>query len=296
MPTKPSSNIAILTLTLAMLIWASSFIALKITFQELHPAQVLFGRMLLASVFFVFMLRWMGRLNYQRGDWKLLLMMAIMEPCLYFIFESLALQNTTASQAGVVTSLLPLLTAIGAYLVLDERLHIRTWLGFAIAIVGAIILSVAGDSSETAPNPMLGNFYELLAMVCAAVYTLAVKHLVSRYSPLFLTALQSWVGAIFFLGPAMYVPLPETISTTSVVAVMYLGIIVSIGAYGLYNYSLTRVPATQASAFINLIPVFTVIIAFLVLGEYFNHTQFIACSVIIIGLYLSRTPKKQDLN
>ncbi|GLQ32894.1 hypothetical protein GCM10007876_33730 [Litoribrevibacter albus] len=271
-----------------MFIWASSFIALKISFEVLHPSQVLFGRMLVASLFFLALLRWMKSIQYQAGDWKFILAMVVMEPCLYFIFESIALQNTTASQAGVVTSLLPLLTAIGAVLALKEQMNRTMWFGFLMAMIGAIILSLGSESTESAPNPILGNFFEFLAMVCAAGYTLIVKHLITRYSALFLTALQAWSGVLFFVGPAFYFPMPEEVGLVAIGSILYLGVFVSLGAYGLYNYAMAHVPATQASAFVNLIPVFTVLIAFVVLDERFNLYQLMACGLVIVGLVINR--------
>jgi len=271
-----------------MFIWASSFIALKLSFQVLHPAQVLFARMLVASIVFLLLWRWMRPITYQAGDWKYLLGMVAMEPCLYFIFESLALQNTTASQAGIVTSLLPLLVAIGAMLTLKEKMNGEMWLGFALAMCGAVILSLTSDSDASAPNPMLGNFYEFLAMVCAAIYTLLIKKLVTRYSALFLTALQAWAGAIFFCGPAFYFPAPTEVGVLAIGSILYLGIFVSIGAYGLYNYAVGHVPATQAAVFVNLIPVFTVMIAFVVLGERLNAFQLLACGLVVLGLVINR--------
>ena len=281
-------HIALVSLITAMLIWASSFIALKLSFEELHPAQVLFIRMSLASFCFLLIWKWIPRTPYKPGDWKLLLLMVTMEPCLYFVFEAIALQNTSASQAGVVTSLLPLLTAIGAYLAFNERLNRLTILGFVIAIGGGILLSLSGEANEHAPNPILGNFFELLAMVCAAVYTLTVKFLVARYSALYLTAIQVFSGSLFFLIPALYVPFPSSVSATTISAVVYLGVCVSIGAYGMYNYALTKVPATQAASFINLIPAFTVLFAFVLLGERLNAWQVIACIIVISGLAISQ--------
>jgi len=284
----PQHKLPVIALVLSMLIWASSFIALKISFQVLHPAQVLFCRMSLASLCFLLLLRWMKPVTYQSGDWKYLLGMVAMEPCLYFIFESLALQNTTASQAGIVTSLLPMMLAVGAVLAFNERMNRTMWFGFILAMSGAVLLSLGSDSNESAPNPALGNFYEFLAMVCAAIYTLLIKHLITRYSALFLTALQSWAGALFFFGPALYFPMPEDIGLVAIGSVAYLGIFVSIGAYGLYNYAMGHVPATQASAFVNLIPVFTVIIAFLVLDERLNLYQLFACGLVVVGLIINR--------
>ena len=60
--------------------------------------------------------------------------MAICEPCLYFLFEARALQLTSASQAGMITAMLPLLVAILAWGWLKERISRQTLLGFMLAI------------------------------------------------------------------------------------------------------------------------------------------------------------------
>lgn len=272
-----------------MFLWGSSFIALKIAFVEFHPAHVLFFRMLVATICFMIVFRQMGRLRYQKGDWKYLAGMTLFEPCLYFVFESVALKNTSAAQAGVITSLLPLMVAAGAYLTLGEQLTKKTLMGFSIAIIGAIALSLLSNTTEQAPHPILGNFFEFLAMVCACGYTLLLKHLTLRYSALFLTAFQSMIGALFFLPAAIWLPLPESYSNTSVMAIIYLGVFVSIGAYGFYNYAVSKLPASQATAYINFIPVFTVIIAFFVLDERLTVGQLAACCAIVAGILLSKS-------
>ena len=61
-------------------------------------------------------------MTFHRGDLKYLLFMAVCEPCIYFVFEAKALQLTTASQAGLITSMLPLMVALGAFLVLKETI------------------------------------------------------------------------------------------------------------------------------------------------------------------------------
>jgi len=245
--------------------------------------------MAIASLCFLLVFRRLGKIRYQQGDWKYLVGMCLFEPCLYFIFESIALKNTSASQAGVITSLLPLMVAVGAYLFLKEHLSKKSLLGFFIAVCGAITLSLLSIETELAPNPIFGNFFEFLAMACACAYTLLLKHLTTRYSALFLTALQSISGTLFFLPAAIVLPLPDSFSINSVLAIIYLGVFVSIGAYGLYNFAVSKIPASQATAYINFIPVFTAIIAFFVLDERFTLWQLAACGVIITGIVLSKS-------
>lgn len=279
-----------LSLFIAMLLWASSFIALKIAFAHYDPMWVIFGRMLVASLCFLLFFKQICRFSYQAGDIRWLAIMVVSEPCLYFLFEAHALQNTSAAQAGMITALAPLLVGIGAYYVLKERLSAQAWAGFSIAVVGAVWLSLGGEANDSAPNPMLGNFLEFCAMLCATGYTLALKHLSARYSTWFLTALQAFAGSIFF-APFLLLPstaTPDSIEWNGLMAILYLGTLINIGAYGLYNLGVSKIKAAKASAYINLIPVFTLLLAYLILDERFNSEQLLASGLVIGGVLLSQ--------
>lgn len=288
-------SLPVFSLIAAMLLWASSFIALKLAFEVYDPMLVIFGRMLIASICFLLVVRKIATFEYQRSDIKYLLLMAASEPCLYFLFEAAALENTSASQAGMITSLLPLLVAMGAYWVFAERIHRNMLAGFVMAIIGACLLSAAAEADASAPNPLLGNLQEFMAMVCGAVYTLSLKHLATRYSTWLLTAVQAWVGSLFFL-PFLFLPstqLPDPTLASGydlqgIGAIIYLGTLVNIGAYGMYNFAVSRIPASQASAYINLIPVFTLLMAMLLLGESLNLAQWLASMLVFAGVWLSQ--------
>jgi len=273
-----------------MILWASSFIALKIAFQGYHPMIVIFGRMVVGSVCFLVFYRQLRHTVIKREDVKYLLFMAVCEPCIYFIFEAKALELTSASQAGLITAMLPLMVALGATVFLKERISRQTVVGFLIAISGACWLSLAGEKSVSAPNPLLGNFLEFLAMVAATGYTLSLKHLSARYSALFLTAVQTWIGSFFFSLFLIHpdISLPRVWYPAPALAVLYLGSFVTLGAYLFYNYGVSKIPASQASAFINLIPVFAVILGFIILGERFVPSQYVASLVVLVGVFISQ--------
>ncbi|PHR24554.1 MAG: EamA family transporter [Desulfotalea sp.] len=284
-------SLPILALVTAMVLWSSSFIALKIAFRAYDPMFVIFGRMLVGSLCFLLIGKRITRsLKYQKGDYKLILFMAFCEPCLYFIFEAKAIENTTASQAGIITAMLPILVMITAGLFLKERVSRRAYLGALTAVTGVLWLTFASSPSSDAPNPMLGNFLEFLAMVCATGYTIALKSLTNRYSPFFLTAIQALLGTIFYF-PLLFLPstqLPRHFDSTSAMAIVYLGAVITLGAYGLYNYGIKYVPANKGAIYVNLIPIFSVILGCLILDESFSIYQFFAGSLILTGVYLSQ--------
>ena len=279
-----------LALLTAMLLWGSSFVAMKLAFRELSPMVVVFGRMAVAALCFTPFIPSFLRLRLGKKHLVPLLAMGFFEPCLYFLLEAAALQNTSASQAAMITTMLPLMVAMAAGFFLGEHIGLRTVLGFGLAAAGAIWLSCAAGFDQEAPRPALGNFLEFLAMISATGYIILMKYLSRDLPPFFLTAVQAFIGTFFFL-PLIFLPateLPRAITLSGLGAVVYLGIAVTVGAYGLYNYGISKVPANQAAAFINLIPVFTIIMGFLILDERLSGWQILACLLVFTGVLLSQ--------
>jgi drug/metabolite transporter (DMT)-like permease len=278
-----------MALVLAMVLWGSSFVAMKYSFQEMHPLSVILGRMVIASLCFLPFFRAFTRMGLRRHHVLPVLAMCLCEPCCYFLFESAALVHTSASQAAMITTMLPLLVAMSAGVFLGERISVRTICGFFIAAGGALWLSLGGKGTEQAPYPALGNFLEFLAMICATGYTILMKQLSKELHPFFLTGLQAFVGALFF-APALLLPKVQAtvVSGSGVFMVLYLGTVVSVGAYGLYNFGISRIPASQAAAFVNLIPVFAFLLGFLILGERLTFWQGIASCLVFVGVLVSQ--------
>ncbi|MBP7225682.1 MAG: DMT family transporter [Aliarcobacter sp.] len=272
-----------------MFIWASSFVALKSAMNDLGPFTVIFFRMLIASLCFLYFIKGFLKYDFSKKDIKFILLLALFEPCLYFIFESKALQLTSASQAGMITSLMPIITAMVAGYFLKEIISKQMIFGSLIAMGGAIWLSLQGTSSIDAPNPLLGNFLEFLAMLCAAFYTVTVRYLSDRYSALFITAIQVFIGTVFFIPLFLYeyINIGLNMTVESFLWVAYLGVVVTLGGYGLYNYALTKIEASKASIFIYLIPVFTLFLAYFMLNEKLSSLEFIACFIILFGVFIS---------
>jgi len=285
-----SSYIPLCALITAMILWGSSFIAFKYALMTFDPIVIVFARMIISSILFLLAINmWLPK-RFFKKDLGLLLFMAMCEPCLYFLLEGYALTLTTASQAGMVSATLPILVAFLSFLLFRERLCARSWSGLILAVGGVIWVSLAGKSTEAAPYPALGNLLEMLAMTCAAGYTLSIKKLSATYSPWFLTAVQSFVGSFFFF-PLLYLPTtnhPLTYPLGPSLAVLYLGSCISIGAYGFYNFGLSRLPAWQASAFINLIPVIALFFGWLFLRETMGYGQMVGAVLVFVGVIMSQ--------
>ena len=79
----------------------------------------------------------------------------------------------------------------------------------------------------------------------------------------------------------------------AILCTLYLGIVVTLLGYGLYNYALTKIEASKAAMFIYLIPIFTLILAAMILGEKLSIIELIACVTILSGVFISEVPYKK---
>ncbi|MCO7224656.1 DMT family transporter [Pleionea sp. CnH1-48] len=288
-------RLALPALLVAIIIWASSFVVMKIAVAEFGPILTVFLRMILASAVLFFFIPVFKKEPYQAGDWKWFLGLALCEPCLYFVFEGLALTYTTASEAGMITALQPLMVAIAAFYFLNEKVHRRLFIGSAIAVVGAGLLSFNGQATETSPNPLLGNFLEVCAIAFAAAYSIIARRLANRYSALFLTGIQTFVGSVFFLPLVAFAgePVPASITWDGAFAILFLAWGVNIIAFTCYNFALSKMEASQAGAWLNLLPLACLFFGWLLLNETLTQVQYFGALIIIVGVVVSQKKPRQ---
>jgi drug/metabolite transporter (DMT)-like permease len=281
----------VLSILGAVFLWGSSFSAMRFLLMELSPFTVMFCRIFTAFIFIIPVARKLKLKNYHPGDWKILLPMVLFQPCLYFLFESNALTFTTSAQAGIISACLPLMVAAAAWGFLSETISSKTITGLILSIAGVIVLTVFQSRDTQASAPLLGNFLEILAMASACGNMILVKKLSLRYDPWSLTFMQVCAGLIFFSPGAFSVIRADWSFFTLQVILMiiYLGVCVSFFSFGLYNWGISKIDASKASVFINLIPITAVALGWLFLGETLNTLQIIAGGTVILGVVISNT-------
>jgi drug/metabolite transporter (DMT)-like permease len=272
-------------------LWGGSFAAMRFVLQTLNPWSVMWLRMVIPMVLLLPLAGRLKHFQYRCGDWKLLIPMVLFQPCLYFLLESNALRMTTSSQAGVIAAFVPLMVTIGAYLLLAEPVNRRSIWGLAFSMAGVAGLTLMQGDRSQAANPILGNILELCAMGCAAANMLVIKKLSMRYNAWTLTALQVAAGAVFFLPGLWFLIQDRAILFTPdlIRTILFLSIFVTLGAFGLYNWGMSRIPAGKASVFINLVPVIALAIGWLVMGEVLTAAQWMAALAVMGGVWVTQS-------
>ncbi len=281
----------------AMVLWGMSFIWSTQAYQSLNPTTTIFLRLVVATIFFTSIL-FIFRLNekVKKEHLGLFALAAMFEPFLYFIFEGYGLKSTSPIIGSAIIAMIPLVTPIAARIFLKERLSPMNIVGFIVSFVGVIVLLLNKNLEFTA-SPK-GILFLSGAVLVAVGYSIALIRLTKLYKPLTITWMQNIVGMIYFIPLAFVMERFQPSSFANVreyiVPVVCLGVFCSAIAYALWAFSFSKLGASRANVYSNLIPVFTAIFSYLLAIEALTVNKIIGIVVVVAGLALSQMKAKSD--
>ena len=278
-------------LTLMTMLFGLSFIASKNALQGLGIFQLVFGRYIFALLLWTAIL-WRRKKHFYiaRRDWKQFLLLTLVEPVGYFIFETTGVRYTSPASVALIIATIPVFSTLFALFLLKERINWQGGLGIVLSIAGVYFIVSLQQASQLAPRPLLGSLLTLGAATSAGIYNVLCRRLSRRYSPLTITYYQTVIATVVFLPPALLETLlrPETHLNGFVLGnVLYLALGCSVLAYYLLNYSLSHLQASQVAVFSNLIPVITILGSWVAYGELLQSAQLLGALLIIAGIYLT---------
>ena len=229
----------------------------------------------------------------RRADLPSLLLVTLFQPLLYFLAENIGLQFVSASIASIIIATIPVFTPVLARPILGERVRPLTILGLVLSLVGvaAIVLERRIEAQFTAGGLVL----IFLAVFAAVGYTISVKQVSPRYRPLTIVKLQSLVGLpVIFVIPLLTEGLPSSLPDAEVIAhLLYLGIFPSSLAFVFLSAGIRALGANRANVFVNLVPVFTALVAWLLLGEVFTLQKVVGMAIVIAGVLAAQRGQEQ---
>ena len=280
----------------AMIFWGMSFVWSTQVYENLNPTATIFLRLVVATIFFTAIL-FTFRLNERihKEHLKLFALAAMFEPFLYFIFEGYGLKNTSPVIGSGIIAMIPLVTPIAARIFLKERLTPMNVVGFIVSFAGVIVMLLNKDLEFTA-SPK-GILLLLGAVIVAVGYSIALIRLTKLYKPLTITWMQNIVGMIYFIPLTVIMERFEPSNFGNVggyiVPLVCLGVFCSSLAYALWAFTFSKLGASRANVYSNLIPVFTAIFSYFIIHEALTPNKIIGILVVVIGLVLSQMkPKK----
>ncbi len=273
-------------------IFGFSFMFTKEALEVLEPFQLLAYRFSIAAISLsILVLLNIIKINFKGKKMGLLILLAVVQPGLYFIFETIGIAMTTSSEAGMMIALIPVFVTILAAIFLKEKPTLIQIPFIILSVAGVLFIVLMRDNSGQS-GKLIGIIYLLGAVLMAGIYNILSRKLSLSFKPVEITYLMMWSGAIFFNILALinhtgrfYSYLSPIIDIQILIPVLYLGILSSVIAFLMMNFTLSQIEAAQSAVFANLTTIVSILAGVFIRGESFYWFQIIGGILIVIGVW-----------
>lgn len=287
-----------------ILVWGITFVCTKSLLQDFSALEILFYRFSIAYIGL-----WAIHPKWEKIAFKdnlLYALAGLSGVVLYQFSENVALSFTTASNVSVIVSICPLFTAILSQIIFKEK-HINTWfiLGFILCICGITLVSLNGKTSISF-NPK-GDLLALGSAICWSLYSMLVSQINKKNYDSLCSTRRTFFFAVIFMLPLIFIGtktgqvdfaakvMKARISNPmNWFNILFLGLLASGFCFWAWSKACSIVGTVKVTGGLYIIPVVTIIFAFLFLGEKITSMGAAGALITIIGLFVSgfkRNPK-----
>jgi drug/metabolite transporter (DMT)-like permease len=289
----PSRGRAFAALAAAGCLWGTGFLFGKWALTELSVAHLVLYRFLFASIGFA-PVTWRAlrrpETRIARQDLSLILIAALLGVPVQFLIQFAGLARTTVSHASLMVGALPVLLAAGSALFVRERVTTGRWVALFASMLGAALIAFGASTGEAGGLASLsGDLLVALSLIVAVAWILISQWLMKtgRYSPVTASAYVITVGtlmlAVWVIITEGLPPLHLTARTWASVAAS--GLLATTLTTYLWNWGLSRVPASQAGVFLNLEPVVGALLGVVLLHDVLGSYAIIG-GLLVVGAAL----------
>lgn len=295
MPEKPARFLTnpYLLLTLTVLFWSGNMVVGRGIRADVPPLALAFWRWAIAFLL-VLPLAWphfRAQWPLLRQAWKPLVILGLLGVGSYNTFAYLALQYTSATNAVLLNSFIPVVTIAISWAFLGKPLRRLEGLGVVISLCGALTIIARGDPAVLVHlNLNVGDVWMLGAVLAWAIYTVGLAWRPAGVHPMLMLAAMTAVG-LCALAPAYAWEMAQgrqiAINLGSLASLAYVGIFPSFLGYIFYNRGVAEIGASKASLFIHLMPVFGTILSAMFLSEIPHWYHYLGIGLIFSGIWLT---------
>jgi drug/metabolite transporter (DMT)-like permease len=289
----PSRILAFLLLALANLLWAGNWIAGRALREAFDPVTLNFLRWTVATLalapFALPALRGKGALI--RANAGMLLLLALAGVAVFQSLVYLGLRSTTAVNAVLLNSSMPLFMLLCSWMIERERASPRQVAGMLVSLAGILMILSRGDAGALLQLELhAGDAWILLAMPVWGIYSVLLKRRPAGLGGVAFLFVISLAG-VLMLAPfsalqALRAP-PGLPTAAEALGVLYMGLAASVIAFICWNRGVAVVGANAAGFTVHLLPAFGTLLAILFLGESFAVYHGAGVATILAGILLA---------
>ncbi len=298
-----------LKLVLVSLFWGGGFISGRMLMTGgVGPYSAAFARFIVAtSLLFVVLYQTEKRLPVlSLRQWGVVALSGLCGIFLYNVLFFNGLTLVTASRASVIVAISPMVTALGSVVFFKETLKPMQWVGIVLALLGTILVVLRIDiitwlqeNPASSGQPWyqtltaglsLGDLLIFGCVLTWVAYTLVGKVAVQTLSPLTITAYSSLVGCIGLGILAIPEGALHTYGSMSLKlwgCIVFMAVFSTVVAFNWFYQGVRAIGPSKTAVFGNLVPVFAVTLAVLILGEKVERSTLEGGFLVLLGIRMT---------
>lgn len=275
----------------AVLIWSGNMTINQLTVGAIAPSSIAFLRWVLALLVltpFVLPAAWQHRQALGR-EWPKLALLGLLGMAMWQGLAYMAAETTSATNMGILGATVPLLTVLLSALILRETPSLGGVLGGGVALCGvAVLLGRGNPLSLLALEVALGDALMVVAALCYALYGVMLKRWPMNIPPWVMLYAQAVFATLLLLPGYLLGPMTP-VDSYNMWLILYAGIPASIITTYLWMLAIRRIGASKSSIFLNLMPLFSALIAMLFLGERLAVWHLLGGGLTLAGVIMAQT-------
>ena len=279
--------------------WAGAFIAGKYTVPYIPTYTLTFLRFFYATIILYFVMKWM-KVDFalQKDKVPVYLFTGIVGMFGYHVLFFTALKYTTAINSSMIAATNPMVTTLLAFFFLRSRLRPRQIFGILLSFIG-VLMTITGADLDLLRRFSFnaGDLWMLAAVAAWAAYSVFSKSKGKGIPPVVLTY-YSFLVCTIVLIPFVIMEKPweflVSIPASAHMAVLYMSVFPSVIGYLVQQMAIKEIGPSRASIFVNLVPVFSIILAVLILGETLEPVKLLTAAMIIAGVSICQRDQSPE--
>jgi drug/metabolite transporter (DMT)-like permease len=270
-----------------LVLWASAFVAIRHLGHDFSPGALTVGRLAVASLVLGLYAAHRGLVRPSRGDWWRLLAIGALWYAVYNLALNEGERRVDAGTAALLIQFAPVVLAVLAATFLGERFTRELAVGLVVALAGVGLITLS--RSEGSERDVLGVLLCLVAAVSYAI-SLTLQKPVMRSLP---AGQVTWLSCT--IGLVLCLPFTSDLvrevgqaPASSTWWLVYLGLFPTAVAFTTYAYALAHMDATRLGVTTYLVPVITIVMAWVLLGETPVVLAYVGGALALLGVGITR--------
>ncbi len=283
-------NIYVVMLIQQLIASGTHLIAKTVT-RDVDPMSLTFIRGVIAAgvLSVIFIIR-EKKIRIQKEDYLLVIWISFIAIPINQFFYLYGMKFTLAANGALLYATTPAFVLVFSRFLLGESLTKYKVLGVAVAFIGVSIV-IFERGVDFSSDYFFGNVMILIAVVAWSLYGIQGKKLIAKYGAFHVSSLTVMCGAILFVPPGVASLTwfdVTTISASNWIGILYLALGTSVVSYILWYYAIGKYDTTKVAVFANAQPIFTAILAVIILGQPLTSTFVIGGVITIAGVLLTQ--------